>query len=41
MEDAIEGFQNAMGEAYRQKMGKEPIIHVCSLKRGTEAMYSV
>jgi galactokinase len=37
-EPAIEGFQKAMGDAYSQKLGKEPVIHICQLKGGTETL---
>jgi galactokinase len=37
-ESALAGFQSAMGAAYSQKLGKEPIIHICQLKGGTETI---
>ncbi|MDR2697377.1 MAG: galactokinase [Holophagales bacterium] len=37
-EVALADFQNIMGEAFRQKLGKEPIIHICQLKGGTEEL---
>jgi len=37
-EPALDGFQKTMGEAFRQKLGKEPTIHVCQLKGGTEVL---
>ena len=37
-EPSIDGFQSAMLEAYRKKLGKEPKIHVCQLGPGTEVI---
>jgi len=37
-EAAMADFQNVMSEAFRHKLGKEPIIHICRLKGGTEEL---
>jgi len=37
-ESALADFQNVMSETFRRKLGKEPIIHVCQLKGGTEEL---
>jgi galactokinase len=37
-ENALENFQAVLGETFVTKLGKEPIIHVCQLKGGTELL---
>jgi galactokinase len=37
-EPALADFQKTMSEAFHQKLDKEPIIHVCQLKGGTEEL---
>jgi len=37
-EAALTDFQKVMSEAFHRKLGKEPIIHVCQLKGGTEEL---
>ena len=34
--DALPSFQEGMGRVYRNRLHKEPVIHVCRLKSGTE-----
>ncbi len=34
--DALPSFEAQMGQVYRQRLGKEPVIHVCRLRGGTE-----
>ena len=35
---ALESFQEAMGPVYRRRLKKEPVIHVCQLRGGTERL---
>jgi galactokinase len=37
-EQALPNFQKAMGEIYLNELKKDPIIHVCQLKGGTEVL---
>ncbi|MCL1908527.1 MAG: galactokinase [Holophagaceae bacterium] len=37
-ETALENFQKELSEAFRQKLAKEPIIHICQLRGGTELL---
>ena len=32
---AMDGFQGRMAKVYRDRLGKEPVIHVCQLRGGT------
>ncbi len=34
--EALASFETGMGEVYRNRLGKEPVIHVCKLRGGTE-----
>jgi galactokinase len=34
--EALGSFQEQMAPVYRKKLGKEPVIHVCKLRGGTE-----
>ena len=34
----LEAFQAGMGPVYREKLGTEPVIHVCKLRGGTEIL---
>lgn len=34
--ETLPSFQAQMGQVYRQRLGKEPVIHVCRLRGGTE-----
>jgi galactokinase len=35
----LEAFQAGMGPVYRQRLGIEPVIHVCKLRGGTEIIH--
>ncbi|MCL1892943.1 MAG: galactokinase [Holophagaceae bacterium] len=37
-EASLENFQQTLGKVFRQKLAKEPIIHICQLKGGTEIL---
>ena len=36
--EALASFETSMGAVYRSRLGKEPIIHVCNLRGGTECI---
>jgi galactokinase len=37
-EQALGNFQKVLGEAFLNKLAKEPVIHICQLKGGTEIL---
>lgn len=36
--EGLAAFETAMGRVYRDKLGREPVIHVCQLRGGTEVI---
>lgn len=34
--DLLADFEKSMGKVYRERLGKEPVLHVCRLRGGTE-----
>ena len=36
--DALAAFEAGMGVVYRNRLGKDPVIHVCKLRGGTELL---
>jgi galactokinase len=36
--DALDSFQERMAPVFRTRLGKEPVIHVCQLRGGTEIL---